>query len=197
MVKTKPVALDFKDFEGPIYESIKAAPFDRAAPIPYIFDLSAEGVLKIGWDKTMRRVDSEQAIKKTKVAIREWSEEAVHFRRKLSGDFVYITDETTFEDDLYKLFDSLEVTLITASEASDDQESTKREIPWSLLTSNEDFLVIKLAFDDPNAMSHLEGEPELRVTFWGVDFFKSDNDKPVRFGTSLNWHIFRQISEKD
>ena len=32
--------VNIKDFDGPIYESIKVAPFIEAAPIPYVYDLS-------------------------------------------------------------------------------------------------------------------------------------------------------------
>ena len=39
------------DWHGPVYESIKEAPYDEAAPVPYIVDFSLTGVLTIGWDR--------------------------------------------------------------------------------------------------------------------------------------------------
>lgn len=41
------------DWKGPIYESIKEAPYDITAPIPYVSDLSTQGFLRIGWDAKM------------------------------------------------------------------------------------------------------------------------------------------------
>lgn len=39
-----------RDWAGPVYKSFKEEPFNLRAPIPYITDLSMNGVLKIGWD---------------------------------------------------------------------------------------------------------------------------------------------------
>lgn len=112
----------------------------------------------------MRKVTDEEAIKNTKVAIREWSKETVHFRRKLQDEeealldagYVYITNETTLQNEPHKLFDSLEVVLVSDDvdgDHDDDRDNISRQVPWSLLASNEDFLIIKLAFEDPNSMN--------------------------------------------
>ena len=34
----------------------------------------------------------------------------------------------------------------------------------------------------------------IKVTFWGVEFFKSQEGVEVEFGTELRWRIFRQLS---
>ena len=50
-----------KDFDGPVYESIKEAPYEKASPIPYVIDLQMNGLLKIGWDQKMEQLeDSDQ-----------------------------------------------------------------------------------------------------------------------------------------
>ena len=35
------------------------------------------------------------------------------------------------------------------------------------------------------------------MTFWGVEFFKSTQNKEVLYGTTLYWPLFRQISAED
>ena len=37
----------------------------------------------------------------------------------------------------------------------------------------------------------------LSVTFWGVEYFKSYQNKEVKFGTTLYWPILRQISPSE
>ena len=115
-----PKAIAFKDWKGPVYESIKEAPFDRASPIPYVFDLSVNGILKIGWDTKMIRLLNDTAIKETKVAIKEWKNQTEYARRKLhnSGEVILLTNETTYIAEEFMVFDSLEVILTT----NDDQK---------------------------------------------------------------------------
>ena len=59
---------------------------------------------------------------------------------------ILLTNTTTFVDEEFRIFDSLEVILIT-------DEDEEQQIAWSLLESTEDFTVFKLSFTDPNSMS--------------------------------------------
>ena len=87
------------DWHGPVYESIKEAPYDQAAPVPYIVDFSLTGVLTIGWDRKMQKVyDFEEANRK-KVAVREWVEKTMYDRRKL--DSVMLTNRTSLRTEEY------------------------------------------------------------------------------------------------
>ena len=45
--------------------------FDADRPIPYIVDLSVQGMLVIGWDRTMRLSKNFEEIPPTKIAVEE------------------------------------------------------------------------------------------------------------------------------
>ena len=63
---------------------------------------------------------------------------------------------------------------------------------------NSDFFKLQLDYTDPNLVNAENHYNQLRVTFWGTDFFKAkENDETVRFGTVITWQIFRQIEEKE
>ena len=42
---------------------------DKERPIPYIIDLSSNGILQIGWDKRMRPPETIDTIPPTKIAV--------------------------------------------------------------------------------------------------------------------------------
>ena len=79
----------------------------------------------------------------------------------------------------------------------DEDDIYERPIEWSLLESNEDYMVLKIKFDDPDSLANLQDDISLRIAFWGVDLFKSSDGNEVRFGTQLHWKVFRQISDKE
>ena len=70
-------------WQGPVYESFKDAPFDKDQPIPYIIDLSIDGLLKIGWNKKMKKINELGFLTENVIAVRSWQEETIYERRKL------------------------------------------------------------------------------------------------------------------
>ena len=69
---------------------------------------------------------------------------------------------------------------------------------WNLVEYNEDYTIFNIDFgDNIESIASLTDEVSLRVTFWGVDLFKSSTDSVVRFGTELHWRVYRQISAEE
>lgn len=85
----------------------------------------------------------------------------------------------------FKLVDSLEILL------QDTSDNSASKVKWSLIESNTDYTVIKIDFEDPDFIAPKNEELSISVTFWGVDYFKSSKGKAVRFGTELNWNVYR------
>ena len=52
-------------------------------------------------------------------------------------------------------------------------------------------MVIQMDFEDANSFAPLANEYLVKVTFWGVDLFKSKTNHSVRYGTELNWKVYR------
>ena len=93
-----------------------------------------------------------------------------------------------------KLIDALEL-LITPY---DNQESAKKiDFTWDITAYSKDYIWIQLDFINPWDISNDSQFDTLSVTFWGVEYFKSYQDKEVKFGTTLFWPIFRQISASE
>ena len=108
-------AISITNWDSPIYDSIKEAPFDASAPIPYVSDLSLDGLLTIGWDAKMIQPSAE--VLRKRVAIKDWKKKSNFDGRKLSGsETVLITDTTTRITMKYKLFYALDIILIDESD---------------------------------------------------------------------------------
>ena len=87
-----------------------------------------------------------------------------------------------------QLIEALEL-LITP----DNEEAKKVEFTWDLIDYERDYIWLQLTFLNPWDISDSAQFDTLSVTFWGVDYFKSYQDKEVLFGTTLYWPLFRQI----
>ena len=89
------------------------------------------------------------------------------------------------EESLYekmKLIDALEL-LITPE---DKEEKTKKiEFTWDITAYTKDYIWIQLEFINPRDISNDSQYDTLSLTFWGVEYFKSYQDKEVKFGTTL------------
>ena len=99
------------------------------------------------------------------------------------------TDETFYEK--MKLIDALEI-LITPD---DLQENTKKiEFTWDITAYSRDYIWIQLDFVNPWDISNDSRFDTLSLTFWGVEYFKSYQNKEIKFGTTIFWPILRQIT---
>lgn len=112
-----------KDWNGPVYESYREQPYSSEQPVPYVADLTLNGLLEIGWDTLMKPWDQVNLaqLNQTKVAVKEWEEKTIYYRRKLRSEerFVVLIDELTYESDLYQIQDALSIDLMTSEEDSD------------------------------------------------------------------------------
>ena len=58
------------DWDGPVYNPIEKLSFDEKYPIPYVSDLSIDGVLKISWDQKMKKISDFEALREKNIAVR-------------------------------------------------------------------------------------------------------------------------------
>ena len=102
------------------------------------------------------------------------------------------TDESVYEK--MKLIDALEL-LITPDDPSEHSESV--HFTWDITAYSKDYIWIQLDFINPWEISTDSQFDTLSLTFWGVDYFKSYQNKEVKFGTTLYHPIFRQVSASE
>lgn len=65
---------------------------------------------------------------------------------------------------------------------------------WDILGYDTDYIWLQLVIDNPWDVSADGQFDTIFVTFWGTEYFKSINNKEVRYGTVISQKIFRQIS---
>ena len=73
-----------------------------------------------------------------------------------------------------------------------DEETPKSiEFNWDLISYDKQDIRIQLHFDEPDQISDSATEDLISVTFWGTEFFKSDEGEPVRYGEQVYTTIVR------
>ena len=77
-----------------------------------------------------------------------------------------------------RLVDALEV-LITKDEGEEDEERREIEFSWHVIGYTDDFIYLKIDYENPWDISDSPGLDTLSVTFWGTNFFKSKENKEV------------------
>ena len=102
------------------------------------------------------------------------------------------TDESFYEK--MKLINALEL-LITPDDKEGDAE--KIDFTWDITAYSKDYIWIQLDFINPWDISDDTQADTLSLTFWGVEYFKSYQDKEVKFGTTLYWPIVRQVTASE
>ena len=58
---------------------------------------------------------------------------------------------------------------------------------WDLVEFSENFLKIKLDFENPDAIGSLLFKDHVLVTFWGVEFFKDTKGVEVQLGQEVRY----------
>ena len=66
-------------------------------------------------------------------------------------------------------------------------------LTWQMISFDKEIIKIQLYFDYPERVSEYIEFDTLEVYFWGIDWFKSANGEPVRYGTKLSRPILRQV----
>lgn len=66
----------------------------------------------------------------------------------------------------------------------EEVDGTERIISWEVTSYQEDELVLQIDFADPYSVSDISTTDfdELRLTFWGTEYFKDVSDTEVALG---------------
>ena len=107
---------------------------------------------------------------------------------------VYFADEDESYYEKMKLIDALEL-MITPDDP--DEDVKKINFTWDITAYSKEHIWLQLTFQNPWDISNDSQFDTLSITFWGVEYFKSHQNKEVLFGTTLYWPIFRQISASE
>lgn len=84
------------------------------------------------------------------------------------------------------------------SDVDSEELADFKTFTWDVVTFEDQELVIQIYFENPDNVGNFQSEDFILVTFYGVDFFKSQNKGvEVEFGKQLKHRIFRQVSEED
>jgi len=165
---------------GLLLDRLEAEAFNASKPMPYVADLSLDGVFTIGWDTWMAVPPGGlKLIRETKVASLEPAEWA--------AERTSVWDERDLIQRDLTLTDSLRVVM-------EDEEGNPVDaiLDWSVVSFDRDFTKLKLELKDADSII----DTYLRVTFWNVEFFRSERGETVRRGTTLVWHVYRQASKE-
>ena len=96
---------------------------------------------------------------------------------------------TTQEEEWLLIVEALELRI----KPGDYSDENKLNLTWEMLGFSEDWIKIQLYFEYPQRVSEYVEYDTLEVYFWGVDWFRSSEGEPVRYGTRLDRPILRQI----
>lgn len=86
-----------------------------------------------------------------------------------------------------KLLDALEVRIMP----DDPDEGKVVEFEWDILGYDNDYIWLQLYIKNPWDVAADGQFDTISVTFWGTEYFKSVNNKEVRYGTTLKHKLFR------
>ena len=165
--------------------------FSPERPIPYVKGLNETGVLTIEWDREIREISDLEQIPPSRVMIRDTAETDENTGRRLEqfwlGDYY-----GSIIDGYEKVEVKRAIEIIMQRQDEDD-----KILDWYVLESNAENFKVQIQFDQEDLISTTPQVAYLKVTFWGVDFFQSaKNGEPVRLGTTLEWPILNQITDK-
>lgn len=76
-----------------------------------------------------------------------------------------------------------------------DSEPETLSFDWEIIEYTESYVVIQLLFENPEALSALDGKSmdQVQVTFWGDNLFVGKNGKSVPNGVTIRREVVRQV----
>ena len=92
------------------------------------------------------------------------------------------------------LLDSLQLKMIKEIESRLPSEVVI--LDWDFVGYSEDFIFLKIKFENPDEIGAYDELDLIEVTFWGVEFFKSSEGVEVKLATRLYWQIMRQLTDE-
>lgn len=80
-----------------------------------------------------------------------------------------------------------------------DSEPEALAFNWEIVEYTEYYVVIQLLFENPEALSALDGKSldEIQVTFWGDNLFVGKNGKSVPNGVTIKKAVVRQVNPEE
>ena len=103
------------------------------------------------------------------------------------------TEEPELVYDKLILLDALELVVTLY----DPDGSLELQFSWDIEEFTEDYIWIKVNFQNPTKVSEGLELDTLSITFWGVDYFKSKSNKEVEMGMTIFQSLPRQFSSND
>ena len=175
-----------QEWTGLIVDEADKDIFKSTQPVPYMKSISETGLLTIEWDRKIRTVDEPDQIGSTQVLLRV--DQSEKLRRRQLQDF-WLQSGKLEELEQVKIKQTLEISLIR-----DDEEDIG--LLWEIVASTNSQLQIQIHLDEELMVRNNERYQLIRVTIWGNEFFKdTQENEPVRLGTTVQWPIFNQISQ--
>ena len=152
-------------------------------PIPTVEAITSDGKMKIKFSAPLR-VPEEYA---------SYKDKEVAFRRSTEA-----RTETYLADDGYQDFEirpSIEMKIAPAP----DSEPESLHFDWEIIEFTESYVVIQLLFENPDALSALDGKSmdQIQVTFWGDNLFVGKSGKSVPNGVTIRREVVRQVDPEE
>lgn len=151
---------------------------------PFVENLSEDNVLKVGFDT---RVQASEDLT-TPVAVSNL--------RKLRHVNMFNEVEHGFED-VYDIMDSIEVEM--TSTHADDDAAPPLKVQWSMQSSTETSMELKLNLAEISADIDITDYDNLQVTFNNPELFKPveiGSTKVLPVGKSVEWSMNKQMKRE-
>ena len=134
--------------------------------------------MKLRFSQPLQVPEDMQKVKDSQVA----------FRNTQARKETYLTNEG-YED--FTIRPSLELQIAPAP----DSDPETLSFDWEVLEYTESYVLIQLLFDNPDALSALDGKSmdQVQVTFWGDNLFVGKNGKAVPNGLTVRRAVVRQV----
>jgi len=151
-------------------------------PIPRVESITNDGKMKIAFSAALQVPDDFQQVKEQEVALRSGA----------SRTETYLTD-TGYVD--FQIRPALDLQIAPA----DSSEPEKLSFDWEIIEYTEYYVVIQLKFENPEALSALDGKSldEVQITFWGDNLFVGKNGKSVPNGVTIKKAVVRQVNPEE
>ena len=97
---------------------------------------------------------------------------------------------TNLNHERMKLLEALEINI----QPEDEEFGKVVDFDWDIHGYDNNYVWLQLFIKNPWDVAGDGQFDNIYVTFWGTEYFKSINNKEVRYGTTISYPIFRQIS---
>ena len=96
---------------------------------------------------------------------------------------------------LMAILNALEVKLVR--DIDTEELAEVENFSWRLLSFTEDYIILKINFENPQNLGSFDSKDFIQVKFWGIEYFKSVTGIEVEFGKTVTYPIMRQVSTEE